>query len=74
MSPRKEFDLQNYDTEIMRQMAGIAYEADVFRFDGSDQMPGAVGSNSFWKQATAWLAGQDTKTTLDKIEATWPKS
>ena len=45
-----------------------------FRFDGSDLMPGAVGSNSFWKQATAWITGQSTKDTLDKIEASWPKS
>jgi len=46
----------------------------VFRFDGSDQMPAAVGSNSFWKQATNWITGQSTKDTVDKIEASWPKS
>jgi alpha-glucoside transport system substrate-binding protein len=45
----------------------------VFRFDGSDAMPAAVGSNSFWKQATAWITGQGTKQTVDKIEASWPK-
>ena len=45
----------------------------VFRFDGSDAMPAAVGSNSFWKQATNWITGQDTKTTLDNIEKAWPK-
>jgi len=46
----------------------------VFRFDGSDQMPAAVGSDAFWKQATAWITGQSTKDTVDKIEAAWPKS
>ncbi|MDX6197473.1 MAG: alpha-glucoside transport system substrate-binding protein [Actinomycetota bacterium] len=45
----------------------------VFRFDGSDAMPSAVGTNSFWKQATAWITGQSTKDTVDKIEASWPK-
>jgi alpha-glucoside transport system substrate-binding protein len=45
----------------------------VFRFDGSDAMPAAVGSNSFWKQATKWITGQSTKDTVDKIEASWPK-
>ncbi len=44
-----------------------------FRFDGSDQMPAAVGSDAFWKQATNWITGQDTKTTLDNIEKAWPK-
>jgi len=45
----------------------------VFRFDGSDLMPAAVGSNSFWKQITAWVTGQSTQQTLDNIEASWPK-
>jgi alpha-glucoside transport system substrate-binding protein len=45
----------------------------VFRFDGSDAMPAAVGSNSFWKQTTKWITGQSTKDTVDKIEASWPK-
>ncbi len=45
----------------------------VFRFDGSDLMPGAVGANAFWKQATSWITGQSTKDTVDKIEAAWPK-
>jgi alpha-glucoside transport system substrate-binding protein len=48
-------------------------EKSVFRFDGSDAMPSAVGSNSFWKQATNWITGQSTKDTVDKIEASWPK-
>jgi alpha-glucoside transport system substrate-binding protein len=46
----------------------------VFRFDGSDQMPGAVGAGSFWKEMTAWITGESTKDALDKIEASWPKS
>ena len=44
-----------------------------FRFDGSDLMPGEVGSNSFWKQNTAWITGQSTQETVDKIEKSWPK-
>jgi alpha-glucoside transport system substrate-binding protein len=46
----------------------------VFRFDGSDQMPAAVGSDAFWKQATQWITGQSTTATVNKIEAAWPKS
>jgi alpha-glucoside transport system substrate-binding protein len=46
----------------------------VFRFDGSDQMPGAVGAGSFWKEMTAWITGQSSKDSLDKIEASWPSS
>jgi alpha-glucoside transport system substrate-binding protein len=46
----------------------------VFRFDGSDQMPAAVGSDAFWKQGTAWITGQSTQDTVNKIEAAWPAS
>jgi alpha-glucoside transport system substrate-binding protein len=45
----------------------------VFRFDGSDLMPGSVGSGSFWKQMIEWINGKDTQTVLNAIEASWPK-
>ena len=42
-------------------------------FDGSDQMPGAVGSGSFWKGMVAWVSGQkDLDTALKDIESSWP--
>ncbi|WP_166876021.1 ABC transporter substrate-binding protein [Salinibacterium sp. ZJ450] len=45
-----------------------------FRFDASDLMPGAVGSDSFWKGIVAWIGGQETQATVDTIEASWPAS
>ena len=48
-------------------------KAATSRFDGSDLMPGAVGSGTFWKGMTDWIIGQDDKTTLDYIEQSWPK-
>lgn len=47
--------------------------AAVFRYDGSDQMPAAVGTSAFWTQSTNWITGQSTKETLDAIESAWPK-
>jgi len=44
----------------------------VFRFTGSDLMPAAVGTNSFWKASTNWILGRSTKDTLDTIEKSWP--
>ncbi len=45
----------------------------VFRFDGSDLMPAAVGTGSFWKQMTAWIApGKSSQDAADAIEKTWP--
>jgi alpha-glucoside transport system substrate-binding protein len=48
--------------------------AAVFRFDGSDLMPSAVGAGTFWKGMTKWVSGADTKSVTDDIEASWPKS
>lgn len=49
-------------------------ESYTFRFDGSDQMPGAVGADAFWKQMTAWIGeDQSDEETLDNIEASWPQ-
>ena len=51
----------------------IAYESTDFVFDGSDQMPGEVGSGSFWREMAAWISGgQDAAATLDNIENSWP--
>ena len=46
----------------------------MFRFDGSDLMPGAVGSGTFWKGMTDWITGKSDKEVLDYIEQSWPKS
>ena len=73
MSPNKNFDINRYDAEITKQMANIGRQASVFRFDGSDQMPGAVGAGSFWKGMVAWINGQQNlDTTLRNIEESWP--
>ncbi len=45
----------------------------VFRFDGSDQMPAAIGSNAYWKQATNWITGMSTQEAVDNVEKAWPK-
>lgn len=46
-----------------------------FRFDGSDQMPGAIGADVFWKEMTNWLANDKSDAdVLNAIEAAWPKS
>lgn len=47
----------------------------VFRFDGSDLMPGAVGAGSFWKGMTDWVAlGKSSQEVADAIEKSWPTS
>ncbi|GHS90070.1 alpha-glucoside ABC transporter substrate-binding protein [Actinomycetota bacterium] len=75
ITANKGLDVANLVNPIDKLSAEILQDPNtVFRFDGSDMMPAAVGSNAFWKQATNWITGQSTKDTLDKIEEAWPAS
>lgn len=74
VSANKGLDVSKLSNPIDKLAAGLLQDPKAtFRFDGSDQMPAAIGSNVFWKQATNWITGQDTKTTVDNIEKAWPK-
>ena len=55
--------------------SSLAHNRQSFvRFDASDQMPSAVGSGSFWSEMVKLVNGaQDIDTTLNNIEASWPK-
>jgi len=75
VSANKGLDVANLTSPIDQLSATILQDPEaVFRFDGSDQMPGAVGAGSFWKEMTAWITGQSDEETLSKIEKSWPAS
>lgn len=74
VSANKGLDPDKVSNPVDKLAAGLLQDPKaVFRFDGSDQMPGAVGSNAFWKQTTSWITGQSTQQTVDNVEAAWPK-
>lgn len=51
----------------------ILNSSEVARFDGSDLMPAAVGSGSFWSEGTSAVNGdQDAAEAAANIEASWP--
>jgi alpha-glucoside transport system substrate-binding protein len=73
LSPHKSFDATKYPNNTIREVAKIAQNASVFRFDGSDQMPAAVGAKSFWTNMVDYTSGtQDLDATLKAIDASWP--
>jgi alpha-glucoside transport system substrate-binding protein len=75
VSANKGVDLANAQNPIDKLSMEILRDPNtVFRFDGSDLMPAAVGAGTFWKGMTDWINGKDTQSTLDFIEASWPKS
>jgi alpha-glucoside transport system substrate-binding protein len=75
ISPFKDFDTSLYPNEVQKAAAEVAYASTAFLFDGSDQMPGAVGAGTFWRDMTAWISGQeDLDTALTNIDDSWPAS
>lgn len=74
LSPHQTFDNSHYPDETTRRVADIASSAEVFRFDGSDLMPGSVGGGSFWTGMVEWINGDKTSQEVcDDIEASWPE-
>jgi len=57
-----------YTNPITRKAWDILLNAKVFRFDGSDLMPGAVGAGSFWQGVLDYVSGVPLDTVLEAIE------
>ena len=75
LSPLKTFDAEKYPNQVLKDVAAAVADSSVFRFDGSDQMPGAVGSGSFWTGMVDYTSGRtDLDATLQAIDASWPAS
>ena len=72
ISPHQQVSLEAYPDDLTRRQAEILQEADVLRFDGSDLMPGAVGTGTFWSGIVDYVTGQDLDTILEDIDASWP--
>jgi alpha-glucoside transport system substrate-binding protein len=75
VSANTGLDIANVANPIDRLSVEILQDENtVFRFDGSDLMPAAVGAGTFWRGMVDWLSGQDTAATLNYIEGSWPTS
>lgn len=73
ISPHLDSSLDWYTNDVDRGVAEIILNATSVRFDGSDLMPGEVGSGSFWKGMTDYISGSvDLDTAMEEIDASWP--
>ena len=76
LSANKKLDPANLTKPMDKLSYTLLTDAKtVFRFDGSDLMPSAVGAGSFWKEMTNWIAlDKSSQDVANDIEKTWPKS
>jgi alpha-glucoside transport system substrate-binding protein len=72
IAPQKDSDLSAYTNPFDRSVAEVLVNASAVRFDGSDLMPGAVGSGSFWKGMTDYVSGSvDINQALQEAQDGW---
>ncbi len=75
VSPHRDAELSWYPTDTDRRFAEIIANADPFRFDASDLMPGPVGAGSFWSEITNYVNNYPSvslQQTLRNIDNSWP--
>ncbi|WP_084075343.1 ABC transporter substrate-binding protein [Demequina sp. NBRC 110052] len=73
ISANKGLDSSLASSEIAKQAIEILQDDNtVFRFDGSDLMPSAVGASAFWTEMVNYVQGKDLNTVLADIESAWP--
>ncbi|SDQ38806.1 carbohydrate ABC transporter substrate-binding protein, CUT1 family [Quadrisphaera sp. DSM 44207] len=69
-------DPENLTSPIDQLAAELFQDPEaVFRFDGSDLMPGAVGAGALWDELTNWIAtDKASEAVLQDVENAWPAS
>ncbi|MEO0867229.1 MAG: ABC transporter substrate-binding protein [Cyanobacteria bacterium J06642_11] len=73
LSPHKQVSLEAYPDALSQKQAEFLTTAETIRFDGSDMMPGAVGTGTFWSGVVDYVAGTPVEEVLETIEASWPE-
>ncbi|GIF52507.1 carbohydrate ABC transporter substrate-binding protein (CUT1 family) [Asanoa ferruginea] len=74
VSANNKLEIANVGNPIDKLAVEILQDKSaVFRFDGSDLMPAAVGAGTFWKGMVDWINGKSTTEVLNQIENSWPK-
>ncbi|MGJ3239128.1 MAG: ABC transporter substrate-binding protein [Anaerolineae bacterium] len=64
-------NLDAYANDVLASMGQVLSEAESFRFDASDLMPGAIGAGAFWTGMVDFVNGVEAQAAADSIEETW---
>lgn len=73
ISPHRDASMAWYPSPADLRFAQLILNADTYRFDGSDLMPGEVGAGSFWRGMVDWVKGAELETVLQEIDKSWPQ-
>ncbi|HLA44956.1 MAG TPA: ABC transporter substrate-binding protein, partial [Aggregatilineales bacterium] len=71
ITPLKSANLATYSSDVVRSQGEIMVAADVFGFDASDLMPGAIGAGAFWTGMVDYVNGASVDDVTANIQAEW---
>jgi alpha-glucoside transport system substrate-binding protein len=73
LTAMKTANTKVYSSDALRKLGYILLNATTFRFDGSDLMPGPIGTGAFWTAMVDFVNGKSTDDTTAEIDAAWAK-
>lgn len=74
VSANKGLDVELLTNEVDQLSVEMLQDPNaLFRFDGSDLMPSAVGAGTFWTAMVEWTTeGKTSQEVTDQVESSWP--
>ncbi len=60
-----------YANDTQRKLGRILLDATSFHFDGSDLMPGAIGTGAFWTGMVDFVSGTPAEQVAARIQHSW---
>ncbi|MFV2052911.1 ABC transporter substrate-binding protein [Aliiroseovarius sp. YM-037] len=71
LTPHRGVNTDLYADPTLKKMGDILLGADTFRFDGSDLMPGPIGTGAFWTAMVDYAGGKDAEAVATEVQETW---
>jgi alpha-glucoside transport system substrate-binding protein len=71
LTPLKSVNPEAYANDTMRKQGKILANATLFRFDGSDLMPGKIGAGVFWEAMVDYAGGASAAEVAGSVQAAW---
>ncbi|MEM7709758.1 MAG: ABC transporter substrate-binding protein [Pseudomonadota bacterium] len=71
LTPHLGVNPEAYANDTQRALGEILAEATTFRFDGSDLMPGEVGTDAFWSAMVGYVSGAEAADVVQGVQDRW---
>jgi alpha-glucoside transport system substrate-binding protein len=71
LTPHLEANPEAYASDSQRALGDILTSATTFRFDGSDLMPGEIGTSAFWTAMVDYTTGASAEAAAQAVQSRW---